>query len=277
MAADISATPPSKRRRASQPDAERSRSPTPDPPIASAPGLRASTLQKLYADAIAHVLKTCSHGNFTSCFPTPAREVPQAMKQLHEQFTEKLGDQLRKNFDGIAEERGVVRWLNELDRLVEEARRQKQKSEATSGGAPVPYVPPLLPPTVLLLSLSMCVCVCVRVEKIGVAKVGMTQEAERDICRPHTLPAVQLYLSYLGPMLATYSQQIRERHQHVEAEVHQRHERVRQQRQEIERAMHSLESRIGDLNTSIAALNPDGTDALKDEVRDVDSTLPTVP
>jgi len=62
------------------------------------------------------------------------------MKVLHESFTERLGDQMRKNFESILEDRGVVRWLNELDTLVEEARKQRKKAEAESGAAPVPYV-----------------------------------------------------------------------------------------------------------------------------------------
>jgi hypothetical protein len=119
-------------------DASRSPSPAPAPPLPSAPGPRASRIQKLYADAIDHILKTCNYPNFASCFPTPAREVPQSMKHLHESFCEKLGDRLHKNFDGIVEDRGVLKWLNELDRLIEEAKKEKTKTDAR-GGAKVAY------------------------------------------------------------------------------------------------------------------------------------------
>lgn len=117
----------------------RSPSPAPAPPLATAPGPRATALQKLYSDAIAHILKTCSYTNFAACFPTPAREVPGSMKALHQQFTEKLGEQLRSNFDEILAERGVVGSLNELDGLVEDARRRRGKARAGEE-MPTPYI-----------------------------------------------------------------------------------------------------------------------------------------
>lgn len=120
----------------------RSPSPTTAPPVPTHPGPRATALQKLYNDAINHVLKTCNYDNFAKCFPTPAHEVPQSMRQLHEQFNEKLGNQLRSNFNGILVERDVVASLNELDRLVEEAKRRKEKAGVGEGGmkeeSPIP-------------------------------------------------------------------------------------------------------------------------------------------
>lgn len=116
-----------------------SRSPSPahPPPTPAAPGPRASALQKLYADAINHIIKTCSYSNFASCFPTPAKQVPGSLKLLHEQFTEKLGESMRKEFDSILEERNVVPSLNELDRLIEEAKRRKAATP-TEQRRPVP-------------------------------------------------------------------------------------------------------------------------------------------
>ena len=106
-----------------------SRSPSPAlaPPIPTTPGPRATALQKLYSDAIAHVLKTCSYANFSACFPTPSREIPGSVKQLHEDFTGKLGEEMRREFETILENRHVVASLNELDGLIEEARRRKGK------------------------------------------------------------------------------------------------------------------------------------------------------
>lgn len=123
-------------------EAERSPSPAPPPPVATAPGPRATALQKLYADAIAHVLKTCSYNNFASCFPTPAKEVPDSMRHLHEQFTTRLGDVMKMNFEQILTERNVVPSLNELDALIEDAKKRKAKAEEESNGqsvqAPIP-------------------------------------------------------------------------------------------------------------------------------------------
>ncbi|EME87515.1 uncharacterized protein MYCFIDRAFT_128903 [Pseudocercospora fijiensis CIRAD86] len=117
-----------------------SRSPSPiqPPPTPSAPGPRATALQKLYHDAIAHVLKTCNYTNFSSCFPTPSRQVPGSVKLLHEQFTEKLGESMRKEFDSILSERNVISSLNELDRLIEDAKRRKSSTTTTEKGDPVP-------------------------------------------------------------------------------------------------------------------------------------------
>lgn len=118
---------------ASADQASRSPSPCPAPPTPTAPGPRASALQKLHSDAISHVLKTCSYANFSSCFPTPGREVPGSMQALHAQFTDKLGEQLRRNFEELCEERHVVQRLNELDGLVEEARRRMRKAQEGGG------------------------------------------------------------------------------------------------------------------------------------------------
>lgn len=116
-----------------------SRSPSPASrlPIPAAPGPRATALQKLYGDAIAHVLKTCNYTNFSSCFPTAAQNVPGSLKFLHEQFTEKLGESMRKEFDAILDDRHVVSSLNELDELIDEAKKRKGKSKEGED-APLP-------------------------------------------------------------------------------------------------------------------------------------------
>ena len=56
------------------------------------------------------------------------------MRLLHEQFTEKLDQSMRHEFDLILDDRHVVPSLNELDGLIEEARRRKGK--AKEGEAP---------------------------------------------------------------------------------------------------------------------------------------------
>ena len=44
---------------------------------------------------------------------------------MHEDFTGKLGEEMRREFETILENRHVVASLNELDGLIEEARRRK--------------------------------------------------------------------------------------------------------------------------------------------------------
>ena len=118
------------------PQTSRSPSPALSAPIPTAPGPRATALEKLYADAITHVLKTCNYANFSACFPTPAREVPGSLKLLHEQFTEKLGEGMRREFESILEDRHVLGGLNELDGLIDEARRRRGKGGGEGGRVP---------------------------------------------------------------------------------------------------------------------------------------------
>ncbi len=115
----------------------RSPSPASRPPVPAAPGPRASTLQKLYNDAVAHVLKTCNYNNFSACFPTASQNVPATLKNLHEQFTGKLGESMRTHFDEILEDRHVISSLNELDGLIEDAKKRKGKAKEGES-APVP-------------------------------------------------------------------------------------------------------------------------------------------
>lgn len=68
----------------------RSPSPPPAPPVARAPGPRATALQKVFNDALSHTLRACSYNNFAECFPTPAKYVPQALDGLHRDFVGKL-------------------------------------------------------------------------------------------------------------------------------------------------------------------------------------------
>lgn len=114
----------------SLPEQDAPPSPILSPPIASAPGPRASALQNLYTSAISHVLKTCSYTNFSACFPTLARTIPEPLQSVHDQFTTRLGESFHKEFGNILEERSVVSSLNELDQLVEEARKRKEKAAA---------------------------------------------------------------------------------------------------------------------------------------------------
>lgn len=124
------------------PDTDRSPSPLPPPPTPSAPGPRATALQKLYNDAITHILKTCSCSNFASCYPTPSSSVPGSIKQLHEQFTAKLAKYMHREFENILLDRNVVPSLNELDRLIEDAKRRKARTGEDGGEALPPHTLP---------------------------------------------------------------------------------------------------------------------------------------
>lgn len=217
----------------------RSPSPAPPPPVPTTPGPRAAALTKLYNDAVTHVLRTCNYANFSACFPTPAAQVPAAVRHLHEQFTTKLGEMLRREFDGLLKERNVVAGLNELDRLIEDARRRKAAAANTSqqdGSGATPAASP--PPP------------------------------------PHTLPARQLYISHLAPSLTTYAAQLTARQDALAQENAALLARVQQQRSEIRALMAGLEGVVADLQGSVAALGePEQVAALRAQAREADERM----
>ncbi|KAI9663906.1 MAG: hypothetical protein M1821_007396 [Bathelium mastoideum] len=170
----------------SQPPAtSRSPSPAPPAPLASAPGPRAAALQKIFHDALQHTLDTCNYTNFSKCFPTTAKYAAASLEALWTDFIERLGSVCRvsevsilssvggwakrlkvmvvnkermifvneeQEFDAILNHRNVIPSLNELDNLISDARRRKEKAmEASVDGAVQPPIPPhTLPPDTLL-------------------------------------------------------------------------------------------------------------------------------
>ncbi|KAI9817837.1 MAG: hypothetical protein M1827_000956 [Pycnora praestabilis] len=142
-------------------------SPPPPPPIAETPGPRATRLSELFSSALAHTLKTCSYNNFAACFPTPAKYVPGSLQAVWKQLNAKIEELakargalgviplsrktdeeiigVQNEFEDILHERSVVSNLNELDRLIAEAR--KRKDHAIDGEVPIP--PHTLPPSPL--------------------------------------------------------------------------------------------------------------------------------
>lgn len=50
------------------------------------PGRRATALQTIYHEALAHTVKTISYESFASCFPTPARYCPNSLRAVWKQM-----------------------------------------------------------------------------------------------------------------------------------------------------------------------------------------------
>ena len=88
------------------------------------------------------MIETCSYNNFATCFPTPAANQPAAVKELHENFNDRLGRAFHSEFEKILAERNVVGSLNELDRLIEDAKKRKARAQEEAGDgiveAPIP-------------------------------------------------------------------------------------------------------------------------------------------
>ncbi len=111
-------------------------SPPPQPPIPLTPGPRAALFTSLFSNALAHTLRTCSYANFSDCFPTPAAHAPHILRAVWTQITEGIDVRARREFDDIMAERDVVAGLNELERLVAEARarKEREKEGGSEGG-----------------------------------------------------------------------------------------------------------------------------------------------
>lgn len=109
-----------------------SSAPPPPAPESEVPGLRASRLIQVFDQALARTLRANSYANFASCFPTPARHVPASLENVWRQLNAKLEESAKAEFEEIVEERQAVQHLNELDRLVGDARARR---EAEGDGA----------------------------------------------------------------------------------------------------------------------------------------------
>ena len=116
-------------------------SPPPPAPIPQSPGPRASRLNQVFEQALARTLRANSYANFAGCFPTPARHVPASLEGVWRQLNAKLEANAKAEFDDIVAERDAVAHLNELDRLVGDARaRKEQEGENAEGQERTVYV-----------------------------------------------------------------------------------------------------------------------------------------
>ncbi|KAL9086623.1 MAG: hypothetical protein Q9165_007066 [Trypethelium subeluteriae] len=139
------------------PITSRSPSPAPPAPLASAPGPRATALQKIFNDALQHTLDTCSYKNFSGCFPTAAKYAGASMEALWRDFIERLGGVCRQEFDAVLSQRHVVPSLNDLDRLIADAKKRREKAlEQSDQDSVQPPIPPhtLSPDTLLQTHLT---------------------------------------------------------------------------------------------------------------------------
>lgn len=106
---------------------DRTPSPPPPPPIPLTPGPRATKFSALFSSALTKTLSTVSLSKFSACFPTPARHCPHILASVHSQIIQGVEERARREFDEILKERDVVAGLNELERLVAEAKGRRQR------------------------------------------------------------------------------------------------------------------------------------------------------
>ena len=108
------------------PSHSRSPSPAPKAPIPFTPGPLATRLSEAFHQALNHVLRVNSFANFASCFPTPAARKPDILRNVWRQISDRIEERAKAEFEDILKERDVIRGLNELEKLVGEARARKK-------------------------------------------------------------------------------------------------------------------------------------------------------
>ncbi|RDW93181.1 PMF1/NNF1 family protein [Aspergillus mulundensis] len=194
---------------------DQSPSPPPQPPIAQTPGPRVTRLQEIYAQALARTLRANSYANFAACFPTPAKHVPASLENVWRQLNAKLEESAKAEFEEILVERDAIAQLNELDRLVGEARARRE-AEATAGG-------------------------------------GDTDMDGGEKIPPHTLPPDELFRAHLTPQLEKTKAVLDGKIQITETENLELAQRVQAQRAEIERLLAGLETVVADVEGAAAA------------------------
>ncbi|KAJ6085984.1 Nnf1 [Penicillium sp. IBT 16267x] len=213
-----------------QPSAASASAPPPAPE-SLIPGPRASRLIQVFDQALARTLRANSYANFASCFPTPARHVPASLESVWRQLNAKLEEGAKAEFEEIIAEREAVKHINELDRLVAEARIRKDK-EGESGDEPQPgnaYV-----------SLR--------------SREGYPTGANIPIqYSPHTLGAEDLYKAHLTPYLQEVQATLNDKLEATHAQNAELSQTVQAQRLEIEKLLSHLESIVTDVEGAAMA------------------------
>ncbi|KAL2863483.1 putative cAMP receptor-like protein [Aspergillus lucknowensis] len=205
-------------------------SPPPQPPIPQTPGPRVTRLQEIYSQALLRTLRANSYANFAACFPTPAKHVPASLENVWRQLNTKLEESATAEFEDILNERDAVRQLNELDRLVGEARARKEASTAAAAAA-----------------------------GNGEGEGGLEREdAER--VPPHTLSPDELYKAHLTPQLEKTKGVLDEKIHATELQNVELAQRIQAQRAEIEQLLAGLEAVVSDVEGAAAAATQYGSD-----------------
>ncbi|KAJ4144749.1 hypothetical protein LMH87_003620 [Akanthomyces muscarius] len=119
------------------------------PPAPLVPGVKATRLQSIYAQALGGTLKKLSWANFAGCYPTIAKRADGVLRKLQEQMANQLQGRCEKEFEKILESRQVVAKLNELEALVGDAEKAREEAQA-AGIKEEPTPPHTLPPQAIL-------------------------------------------------------------------------------------------------------------------------------
>lgn len=84
-------------------------------------GILAQRLRQVFDKAVTKVIQTCSYRNFAQCFPTSAENAPQQLHDIWRQMNSNFVSRMRREFEIILENRSVIKSLNNLDQLLNQA------------------------------------------------------------------------------------------------------------------------------------------------------------
>ncbi|CAG7992382.1 unnamed protein product [Penicillium salamii] len=211
-------------------------SPPPPAPIPQTPGPRASRLHQVFDQALARTLRANSYQNFASCFPTPARHVPASLEGVWRQLNAKLEANAKAEFEDIVAERDAIPHLNELDRLVNDAKaRKEQEAEHSEPQEHVVYVE-------CVLNLD-----CYFLFYLGL------ETNLPEFFSPHTLGAEDLYKAHITPFLEEAQSTLNSRLEATNAENAELAQTVQAQRLEIEQLLSHLGLVVSDIEGAAAA------------------------
>ncbi|KAI9286222.1 Nnf1-domain-containing protein [Umbelopsis sp. AD052] len=104
-------------------------------------GKRATKLNMLFEKYVERIIQSVSYAKFAICFSELDEQQHEALVMAHQQVCEYLEKSIREDFHSIVAERQLVEKLNELDKLVEEAKRSSNTVEAKRSGAGIVIEP----------------------------------------------------------------------------------------------------------------------------------------
>ncbi|CAO3696609.1 unnamed protein product [Umbelopsis ramanniana] len=104
-------------------------------------GKRATKLNMLFEKYVERIIQSVSYAKFAICFSDLNEQQHEALVMAHKQVCEYLEQSIREDFHSILAERQLVEKLNELDKLVEEAKRSNNAAELKRPGAGIVVEP----------------------------------------------------------------------------------------------------------------------------------------
>lgn len=122
-------------------------------------GIRFTLLQKVLEKSLSESTKTITLEKLKGCYPELAltEDGVKAMEIVRSQITEIWQEKSLAEFNAVFKERDVENSLNELDRLIEEAKRRQKRNNIEERFYPDELTPREIVSTSLLSSQQRCI------------------------------------------------------------------------------------------------------------------------